>query len=224
MDKNEENEFQSLLRSSTPTLNMTFSWFTTNASETISPVSWIADGVALRCSRIHGAGLFATKDFTPDEVVIVLGGTIFSVDEVRRGKALDQSTTGYGEGLYVGKPIVKKDQSPFLDDYLNHSCNPNLWLKGRLTIVTRRGILAGEEITIDYSTWEIEESWKLPGQCNCGSHICRGKVTGRDWRSRQFQHQYNGHLLPCLVDRILNRSNPGKLLSRSRVPRDSWGL
>jgi hypothetical protein len=133
----------------------------------------------------------------------VLGGTIFSADEVRQGKATDQSTTGYREGFYIGRSAFDTNEQPSMDEYLNHSCDPNLWLKGRLNILARKRIFAGEEVTIDYATWEIEEGWKLPERCNCGASLCRQTVTGRDWRSRRFQQQYAGHLLPCLALRIL---------------------
>jgi SET domain-containing protein len=186
---------------------MTINWPPLHSPEKISPVSWIADGIESQGSKIHGTGLFSRRKFFPDETIIILGGTIFSADEVKQGKAIDQSTTGYGEGFYIGKPALQRYDTPLLDDYVNHSCDPNLWLSGKLTILARRDIFPGEEITIDYSTWEIDEHWRLPGLCNCGSGICRRHVTGRDWRSALFQDRYKGHLLPCLADRVVTECN-----------------
>jgi hypothetical protein len=185
---------------------MTFRWPFPNSPEIVSPVSWIADGITLRHSRIQGIGLFANRNIVPGEIVMILGGTIFSANEVRQGKATDQSTTGYREGFYIGRPTISGNQRPLMDEYLNHSCDPNLWLEGRLNILARRRIFVGEEITVDYSTWEISEDWQLPQRCNCGVPTCRRTVTGSDWRSRDFQRQYEGHLLPCLSERILNGS------------------
>jgi SET domain-containing protein len=34
---------------------------------------------------------------------------------------------------------------------LNHSCDSNLWMSEEATVVTRRDIAAGEELTLDYA-------------------------------------------------------------------------
>jgi hypothetical protein len=176
--------------------------FTYQATK-IDCASWLSDGIEPQQSSIHGIGLVSTKDHCQGDKIIVLGGVIFSVDEVKAGKALHQSTTGYKEGYYLGRPLHEINQAPLPDDYLNHSCDPNLWLEGTLTLVARRSISAGEELTVDYATWEIDEGWQLSGQCNCGAKMCRRRVSGRDWRIPEFQQRYKRHVLPCLIKRIL---------------------
>ncbi len=34
---------------------------------------------------------------------------------------------------------------------LNHSCDSNLWMADEATVVARRDIAAGEELTLDYA-------------------------------------------------------------------------
>jgi uncharacterized protein len=73
-----------------------------------------------------------------------------------------------------------------------------------VTLVTRRAIEAGEELTADYALWEMDESWVSGWKCNCGSIHCRGTITGDDWRLRELQARYKGHFLPVITERIQN--------------------
>ena len=59
--------------------------------------------------------------------------------------------------------------------YLNHSCAPNAWLRGR-ELIALRDIRAREDVTFDYDTteWDMAE----PFACHCGSATCRGLVRG----------------------------------------------
>lgn len=59
--------------------------------------------------------------------------------------------------------------------FLNHSCEPNAYLKGD-TLVALQHIEAGAEITFDYNTTEWELSH--PFACECGSACCVGTVRG----------------------------------------------
>lgn len=64
-----------------------------------------------------------------------------------------------------------------IDDFMNHSCEPNCGV--RLTdrgyvVVALRDILAGEQLTYDYSTYQNLPCEGMP--CRCGSTRCRGTV------------------------------------------------
>lgn len=65
-----------------------------------------------------------------------------------------------------------------LSECLNHSCEPNLWMADAVTLVVRRDIAAGEEVTIDYSLFECDESWVARWSCRCGAPACRRDGTG----------------------------------------------
>jgi len=65
---------------------------------------------------------------------------------------------------------------------LNHSCEPNCGLLIRrdeevMELHTLRPIAAGEELTIDYATFETEIKF-MDGPCECGGTSCRGRITG----------------------------------------------
>jgi hypothetical protein len=160
--------------------------------------SWISKSVVIGESTIHGRGLFAACPIKREETIIVFGGQLFSMGQVRQGLVRNQSVSGYAEGVYIGIPT---QLPPTSDEYLNHSCDPNLWLVGPVTVVSRRDISAGEELTLDYATFEIDNEWKLSG-CNCGSDLCRHNITGHDWMNVDLRLRYDDHFLPCLNDRI----------------------
>lgn len=74
--------------------------------------------------------------------------------------------------------------------FLNHSCEPNAYLKGD-TLVALRELPEGAEITFDYNTTE----WDLanPFACACGSAVCVGTVRGfahLDGAARQRLYPY----------------------------------
>ena len=74
----------------------------------------------------------------------------------------------------------------------NHSCDPNAWLSDdKTTLVARRDIAVGEEVTTDYALWSDTADWTM--RCNCGSQLCRGELTGQDWQRDDLQAAYRGH-------------------------------
>ncbi len=96
-----------------------------------------------------------------------------------------------------------------LDDFfLNHSCDPNLWLVDEVTFGARRDIRPGEEVTADYAYWQAEEDLIAAWTCHCGSPLCRGRVTGRDWRLPELQERYRGHFSPFINARIAALGRP----------------
>jgi hypothetical protein len=78
----------------------------------------------------------------------------------------------------------------------NHSCDPNLWWGADGTLVARRDIAAGEELTVDYATSTGDAGYLL--RCHCESTRCRGMIAGDDWRIPELQRRYAGHWAPLL--------------------------
>lgn len=78
--------------------------------------------------------------------------------------------------------------------FMNHSCDPNIWsLCGEEeTMVARRDIHPGEEVTYDYATTEILLPYQL--ECHCGSANCRGRITNLDYQNPAWQAQYGDNL------------------------------
>jgi hypothetical protein len=83
---------------------------------------------------------------------------------------------------------------------MNHSCDPTTWWAGSITLVARRDIEAGEEITYDYSTADLDHIFEM--KCTCGSPRCRGTVSNRDHLDPEWQAQYGSNLPPHMLDAI----------------------
>ena len=151
----------------------------------------MSQDVAVGPSRIEGSGLFARRAFDEGETVVVLGGTV--IDDAELARLQPQSSLAIGEGVN----LMQDDDDPAR--YGNHSCEPNLWLADEVTLVTRRAVEAGEELTVDYGTFSVVP-WQM--ECRCGAASCRGVVTGDDWRRPDLRERYAGRFSPFINARI----------------------
>jgi hypothetical protein len=160
--------------------------------------AWLDPRLDLRPSAIQGRGLFTRHPIQSGEVVLVWGGTILTAADIRTGKARSGSASIVAEGLYLADDLADPD-SP--DYFLNHSCDPNLWLQDEITLIARREIQAGEEVTGDYALWETDPAWVIE-PCRCGALACRGRITGNDWQIPALQQRYRGHFVPLINQRL----------------------
>jgi uncharacterized protein len=87
--------------------------------------------------------------------------------------------------------------------YGNHSCDPTLWHDGPYQLISRRRVLAGEELTIDYATNTGLADFRMT--CRCDSPLCRRTITGEDWRRLELRDRYGNHWVPALQERIRDR-------------------
>ncbi len=161
--------------------------------------SWIHPYLETRPSAIDGNGLFSTRGLPKDSVLVIFGGIILRQSDIQKGKFKKHSITGISENLWLGDPPDAPD-SP--DNYINHSCNPNLWMKDEVTLTSRYDILPNEELTVDYAMWIPDEDWIMKSECRCKTVYCRHVITGRDWRQPKLQKRYYGHFSPFLNRRI----------------------
>jgi hypothetical protein len=167
------------------------------------PTTWYNPNLALRPSPIHGQGLFATGPILADETVLIWGGDLYTADELKVAKFEGQwSFSMIDEGLFLFAPQEGWDY------YVNHSCDPNLWMADEVTVVARRAIEPGEEICGDYAVWESDPAY-IVEPCRCGTALCRGRYTGDDWKRPELQARYQGHFLPYLNRRIAQLQREG---------------
>lgn len=79
--------------------------------------------------------------------------------------------------LQIG-PSTYLEPSGLLDDFVNHSCDPNTGIRqddeGRVILFALRPIRKGEEITFDYATTQSGGHSSMP--CLCGASNCRGII------------------------------------------------
>ena len=77
-----------------------------------------------------------------------------------------------------------------------------LWLQDEVTMIARRAIAAGEELTLDYALTTVEPDWQLDQPCQCGTPACRHIIRGTDWQLPDVQQRYQGHFAPFINERI----------------------
>ena len=166
------------------------------------PASYRSPKTRIRRSPIHGRGLFATRPMRKGEIVAIKGGHILdrrTLAKVRRRIAA--SYIQIDDGFYIGatrQAEVRRNKI-----YINHSCEPNLGFRGQVTLVARRAIKAGEELTYD---WAMEEDAPARTPCACRARRCRKTLTGQDWRKPALQRRYRGYFSTYLQAKITRQS------------------
>lgn len=162
---------------------------------------WAHPGVEPRRSPIDGRGLLARADIAAGVTVLRVGGRLVDTGELARMIA----ATAGGRSPYVDSITVDEDAHLVMPPgsvahFANHSCDPTLWHVGPYDIATRRPVVVGEELTVDYGTNSGAGGFAVA--CRCGSARCRGRVTSGDWRDPRLQARYAGHWTPALQRRI----------------------
>jgi len=122
----------------------------------------------LKNSQIQGEGIFTTRSYRKGEFVVKLTGKkIIRKYNEKTDRELCANWFGIGKDLWINPnfPLSK----------INHSCSPNIGIKGQIMFYALRKIDNGEELTFDYSTSEQETDWKM--RCHCGQSDCRKWMT-----------------------------------------------
>lgn len=162
--------------------------------------SYISPKVKREKSDKSGEGLYAKENIIAGEAIVdyALGTGQYITDkesEMLYESGLDHMIQ-VGDNLFFAATTDSETEDA---DYLNHSCDPNCGIKGRLKIVAMRNIAPGEEITIDYA---MSESSEYKFSCNCGSRLCRKIVTGDDWKIKELQYKYSRYFSDYLERKI----------------------
>lgn len=143
-----------------------------------------------------GKAVYARDALEAGELVAVWSGRIVGADELDElPPEIRLHTVQVEERLYLAS--LSPDEPP---DFINHSCEPNAGLDGQVAIVALHRIQPGEEVTIDYAMCDGSSYDEF--ECECGSTLCRGRVTGEDWRNPTLWERYAGHFSPYLERRI----------------------
>lgn len=152
----------------------------------------------MQTSPIHGRGLFAVGAFQSGEIVCVKGGYIFTRAEWDGiAPALGTAEIQIAEDLFIGPLRIEERQGGMI--FSNHSCDPNIAVRGQIVFVALRTIEAGEELTHDWATTD-DDDYSMT--CRCGAGCCRGVITGKDWRRADLQHKYRGNFSWYLEQKI----------------------
>lgn len=151
----------------------------------------------VRNSKIHGTGIFATKDIKKNTRIIEYVGEKITRSEgdkrseKRIKKYLHSKTTG---SVYIFE-LNKKydiDGSPLYNKarYINHSCEPNCEVDindDHIWISSIKNIKKGTELSYDYG-YEFDKDDYKDHICKCGSNKCIGFIISSDQWDKYLRH------------------------------------
>lgn len=148
----------------------------------------MGNGFELRRTKDKGEGVFATRPFQVGETVMV--GVIERELDYNDAHA---SQIGPERFVLLGGLGAK----------VNHSCEPNCGIgvnaSGAHDYVARLPIAVGDEITFDYAMQNYSIDY-FPALCGCGSHRCRGRITGWKDLTAERKADYDGLVAPYLIE------------------------
>jgi hypothetical protein len=164
--------------------------------------SWFNPKTEKRSSPIQGRGLFARDAISTGEIVAVKGGSVMDAATFERLRdEVLPAEIQIEDGLYIAPSSADEVEANIL--CLNHSCNPNVGVRGQITFVAMRDIAAGSELTIDYAMIDGDPSERM--ECRCGAAECRKLITGDDWRLQELRERYKGYFSRYIQDRFGGR-------------------
>lgn len=161
--------------------------------------SWVHPDLYAAMSRISGTGLFTRVPLAKGDVVVVWGGHVFTREQIAAGEGKNHTVVAIGEGVFLAS---SPSESFSLDDFMNHSCQPNIGMRDEVTLITMRDIRPDEELVADYAIWLDDPNYLMKVPCNCCGEGCRGQVRGTDWRRPDVRLVNQGYFSPFLEQRI----------------------
>ncbi len=143
-------------------------------------------------SKVHGNGVFATRNITKGKKIIQYIGEKISKkegdkrSEERIKKYLNSKTTG---SVYIFELNKRYDIDGFVSRnkarFINHSCAPNCEvdiINGKIWISSIKNIKKGEELSYDYGYAFDPDDYK-DHLCKCGAKKCIGFIISSDeWK------------------------------------------
>ena len=132
-----------------------------------------------------GKAVFTTKSIKKGEIVTEFQGEILHKNELPKVYRKEKDRfLQISEYLFMGP-------SGDLDDFINHSCDPNtglIFTEDGVYLTAIRNIKKGEEITWDYSTTIMDNHWTM--RCRCKTEICRKIIGDFSKIDRKTQDKY----------------------------------
>ena len=116
-------------------------------------------------------GLFARNDLVAGSVIFYLKGSI--------SRLPNKYSIQLSSDKHLDFPPVRKpdDDHDYAWQYLNHSCEPNVYVNAaEYCVCAIKNIRQGEELTFNYLTTEYELA--TPFLCRCQSAKCFGAIRG----------------------------------------------
>jgi SET domain-containing protein len=166
------------------------------------PASYLSPKTEVRRSLIHGQGLFAKRPIRKDEIVAIKGGHVLDTRMLARVKSgISCAYIQIEDSFYLG--AARPSEVARNKIWLNHSCEPNVGIRGQSTFVAMRRVKPGDELTYD---WAMEENHPAITRCACKQVGCRQMLTGQGWKNPALQRKYKGYFSAYLAQKIRRAS------------------
>ena len=157
-----------------------------------------------------GVGVFTNVEIPFGSHILTFSGKPCNYDEV---------PNPYKEDFWVQVgPDLFYGPSGQLDDYINHSCDPNTGIKivdGEVRLYSIKKIRAGKQLFWDYSTTMTMGIWII--NCKCRADTCRKKVLNfRDLPMHVIRKYIDLGIVPDYVVQDLFENSPHQLTPKRR--------
>ena len=133
----------------------------------------------------HGSGVFAGRRVQQGEEILQFSGPLVGRAELPSPYCVvDDYYLQVDSDLFLGP-------SGDVDDFVNHSCDPNAGVTiadGTARLIAIRAVKSGEEIVFDYST--TADRAPLEMRCSCGTPVCRGVIGDFLLLPQNLQEEY----------------------------------
>jgi len=180
---------------------------------------WSRTPLVPRPSRFD-TGAFAAEDLTKGTIVIpewheschgnVEGWVRLDRRQIRQlPPEAKQLFMRYGLDLDFDEILGPVDMSYVTeaDNFINHSCAPNLHFDANGNVVAARDIRKGEEVFLDYGCFIV--NFDEPYECACGAANCRGRIRRQDWKKLIATYGMNmPRFLHARIARLARTLNP----------------
>lgn len=167
--------------------------------------SWLSPKTEVRETFKYGRGVFTKEPIKKDEIIIVMGGYILTIEDENNLKGyIADKPIEISDEFSIG-PVKPSDVELMPQHLLNHSCTPNVGFNGQIFMVAIRDIEPGEELCWDYAmamNSNLNSATYFTFTCECDSTQCRNKVTEDDWKLPELQKRYNGYFQWFLQKKI----------------------
>jgi uncharacterized protein len=162
-------------------------------------------GDAETVNKGFNRGLFCARPIKKGEVAFIANG-----ERYRENVTTLEASMNHRDAIGL-TPDTWLD--PFQNNplrYINHSCNPNLGIKGQVSFVALRNIKKDEHLTIDYSITECDKLWNFKiqtgGNCLCGEKNCRKVIKSIQFLPLETYKKYLPYI-PKAFQRVYNEAH-----------------
>lgn len=148
----------------------------------------------IAASPIAGKGLFTDREIEANQAILSFTGERIFHEYTPEFALMGSNWIGVGDREWV----IPEAESPVL--YLNHCCDPNVFINEHLEIISMKHIEANSELFLDYSTTELDPYWSM--YCNCASKHCRKTIKSFPYLSYVNQLKYKPFISSVFLEAI----------------------